>query len=371
MTRSTRLLLMALMMFPQIVETLYSPILPALTDAFAISEYAAGQTLSFYFIAFAFGIVLWGYLCDLLGRRITFIIALLLYAVGAVATLWATEFSTLLICRMVMAFSAAIGSIGTQTVMRDVCTGEELRKTFAIIGIALSISPMMGIFMGTWLEMLFNYRAVFVLLVIFAVLLLTWTWLSLPETRSTKPQASPLLPLIATMLKDRHLRCNMFLIAGFNIAMFSYYQLAPFWFTAHHHSMADFSYTGIIIGGGSLCGALINRHYIKHGCSAPRLIRGAIVLLLMSAILACLLIDSLWLLLPIFMMTTAYGIGIPNILSIVLKDYQHALGTAGALLGLGYYSLLGMGLIFSALSQHIGYVLLITASLMLYINLSE
>ncbi|KZS22610.1 hypothetical protein BMY_0434 [Wohlfahrtiimonas chitiniclastica] len=59
MTQSTRLLLMALLMFPQIVETLYSPILPALSSAFAISEAAAGQTLSLYFMAFAFGIVLW------------------------------------------------------------------------------------------------------------------------------------------------------------------------------------------------------------------------------------------------------------------------------------------------------------------------
>lgn len=371
MTQSTRLLLMALLMFPQIVETLYSPILPVLSSAFAVSEAAAGQTLSLYFMAFAFGIVLWGHLCDRLGRRITFIFALSVYAVGAVTALWVTDFSALLICRMVMALGAAIGSIGTQTVMRDAYSGEALRKTFAIVGILMAISPMLGIFMGTLLEMHLGYRAIFMALVLFALMLLLWTILSLPETRPHNMQRVALLPIARAMLKDGVLLRQMVMIAGFNLMLFSYYQLAPFWLTDLGYPMTLFSYTGLLLGAGSLLGALINRRCTQAHVPARTLIRIATMVLLISALMAFSLRHSLWLLLPMGIMTLSYGIAIPNILAHVLDDYHNARGTAGALLGLGYYLLLGLGLMLSAISGHLAGTLLVTALFMLCINLSE
>ena len=139
-------LLIALMMFPQIVETIYSPALTDIVTAFNVSQSDAGQTLSLYFIAFAFGVVIWGYSCDWLGRKPTVLIALFLYGIACVAAIFATNFDLLLICRMLMAFSAAIGSIGTQTIMRDRLSGETLRYVFSIMGIALAISPIVGMY---------------------------------------------------------------------------------------------------------------------------------------------------------------------------------------------------------------------------------
>ena len=62
-------LVVGLMMFPQIVETIYSPVLTHIASQFRVSEGQASQTLSVYFLAFAAGVVCWGRLCDLVGRR--------------------------------------------------------------------------------------------------------------------------------------------------------------------------------------------------------------------------------------------------------------------------------------------------------------
>ena len=62
-------LVVGLMMFPQMVETLYSPVLTQIASQFGVSEGQASQTLSVYFLAFAVGVVCWGRLCDLIGRR--------------------------------------------------------------------------------------------------------------------------------------------------------------------------------------------------------------------------------------------------------------------------------------------------------------
>lgn len=53
-------LVVGLMMFPQIVETIYSPVLTHIASQFRVSEGQASQTLSVYFLAFAVGVVLLG-----------------------------------------------------------------------------------------------------------------------------------------------------------------------------------------------------------------------------------------------------------------------------------------------------------------------
>ncbi|WP_241006393.1 MFS transporter, partial [Aeromonas media] len=74
-----RWLVVGLMMFPQIVETIYSPVLTQIATQFRVSEGQASQTLSVYFLAFAVGVVCWGRLCDLIGRRPAMLAGLLTY----------------------------------------------------------------------------------------------------------------------------------------------------------------------------------------------------------------------------------------------------------------------------------------------------
>ena len=57
----------------------------------------------------------------------------------------------------------------------------------------------------------------------------------------------------------------------------------------------------------------------------------------------------------------AYSIAIPNILATALKDYQHALGSAGAILGLFYYSLIGLGLIIAGMMPSLGLLLILVS----------
>ena len=59
--------------------------------------------------------------------------------------------------------------------------------------------------------------------------------------------------------------------------------------------------------------------------------------------------------------TMAYSIAIPNILTHALNNYRDRLGSAGALLGLLYYILIGLALIFIADSGNLGVSLMIVS----------
>ncbi|PHM71456.1 multidrug resistance protein D [Xenorhabdus sp. KJ12.1] len=361
-------LAIALMMFPQIVETIYSPALTNISRGFSVSVEQASQTLSLYFFAFAIGIVVWGRLCDVIGRRPTIITGLLLYGGACLLALLTTHFWLLLIARMLSAFGAAVGSIGTQTMMRDSYRGEELTRVFSIMGIALAASPAIGMISGSMLNHFGNYQAVFAGLAILAVILTVWSMARLPETRPTTVTKVVLSETARMMLKDISIWRSAFLIALFNICLFSYYQLAPFRFDQLGISPTLFGYTGLILAFGVMLGSVLNKLLLKKKWKTEKLTFLAACLTLFSGVFVYLLENSWLFIFPMLGIVIAYGVSIPNLLASALTHYTDRLGTAGALLGLFYYMLLAGGLTIAGWSQALGKTLICSGLAVVFLS---
>jgi Bcr/CflA subfamily drug resistance transporter len=351
-------LVVGLMMFPQIVETIYSPVLTHIATQFQVSEGQASQTLSVYFLAFAVGVVCWGRLCDLIGRRPAMLAGLLTYGVGTLLALLANQFETLLLARFISAFGAAVGSVVTQTMLRDSYQGSDLARVFSVMGIALSLSPVLGLLSGGQLASGFGYLGVFSGLLILAVgLLLVACW-QLPETRPATTRQVALWPLACRMMKDGGLWRSAMLVALFNTMLFGYYSLAPFLFAELGLSASEFGYSGLVLALATLIGSLLNKHLLGRGWQPSSLVRLACVLALVGGLLVWASQDSLWFLLPMMGVVVAFGIAIPNVLSQALLGYREVAGSAGALFGLAYYLLLSLGLALAATLQDLGMLLL-------------
>ena len=61
---------------------------------------------------------------------------------------------------------------------------------------------------------------------------------------------------------------------------------------------------------------------------------------------------------PMVVVVLSYGLAIPNVLARALDHYTDRAGTAGALLGLLYYTMLATGLLLAGWSQNLGAVLM-------------
>lgn len=357
-------LAVALMMFPQIVETIYSPALTDIASAFNVNAEQASQTLSLYFFAFALGVVFWGRMCDTIGRRPTILAGLLIYAIASIGSLFITHFYLLLLMRMLSAFGAAVGSIGTQTAMRDSYQGHELAKVFSIMGVALAISPALGMLAGAILVNYGGYQAVFIGLAILAIGLLLWSCYRLSETRPENVIHHPFLSTLLTMVRDQEILRNVILIAFFNINLFSYYQLAPFHFEQLMLSQQQFGLTGILLAIGVGIGSTINRHLLAKKWTPEKLVKLSSLISLVSGCIVYILIHSAWFILPVMGIVIGYGIAIPNILAHALNRYADRKGTAGAILGLFYYIGLAIGLMIAGWSQHLGGVLVVSGAVL-------
>ncbi|AYZ33143.1 MFS transporter [Serratia sp. FDAARGOS_506] len=367
MQRLSLPLLVTAIMTPQILETLYSPALTAIRSDFSVSAAQAGQTLSIYFFAFALGVAFWGAFCDRFGRRPAMLAGLALYLVGAGIALLSGSFTLLLAARALIAFGAAVGSIVTQTMLRDVYQGPALGRMFALVGIALSISPLLGMFAGGALVTWGGSAAIFTAQAAWALALLLWSYGTLPETRQRQTTRAT-VPGIAltTILRDRHIWCSALLVASFNIMVFSYFSLAPFMFEKLGLDSQQFGYSGVMLALGSLAGALLNRHLLARGVSTKRQILLGGLLALASGVALFWWQHSLWMLLPCALVMLAFGLAIPNVLSQALTRYRQQLGTAGALFGLLYYLLIGLGLTIAARGQNLAATLLLCGLLSLW-----
>ncbi|MUJ23976.1 MFS transporter [Aliivibrio fischeri] len=313
-TKPSLWLMVLLLMFPQIVETIYSPALGSIADSFAVTYSQASQTISIYFSAFALGVVVWGILADKLGRR--------------------------------------------PTMLRDAFNTKELSKVFSLMGMGISISPVLGMLLGGQLTQFGGYHYVFIALFIMALVLVAYNLVALPETQKTK-QPLELKQLGLKMLRDINIWRSGCLVALFNIALFSYYQLGAFKFEQLGLSSQEFGYSGIVLGLGTFIGSYLNKYLISKQVSLLRLLQLSALLLTLGGILVTYLIDSIWFLLPMILVVMSFGIAIPNILSVALIDYKQQAGSAGALFGLMYYLIIGAGLSLAGSIQHLGIVLLI------------
>jgi hypothetical protein len=100
-----------------------------------------------------------------------------------------------------------------------------------------------------------------------------------------------------------------------------------------------------------------------------QLIRLAAVTGLLGGLGVWWLQDSGAFVLPMLLIVLAFGMATPNILGLALVNYSDRLGTAGALLGLIYYLLIGAGMMLAGWSQALGETLIACSAVALLLTI--
>lgn len=346
-------LLMALVGFPQISETIYTPALPDVSESLNTTPFLAEATLSIYFLGFALGVFIWGAISDRFGRKPAMLIGIGIYGIATIACGQASSIEQLMVWRFFQAFGASVGSIITQTILRDAYDGAQRAKLFSIMAGALAFSPAIGPLLGGFITQYFGWRANFISLSLLAGILLVWTFFALKETRPANTGRLSLMQLKAlsfSMLSSQQLWGHILLISGTNGILFGFYQEAPFIFIEQLKlSPSAYGCFGLLIAGATLVASRVSYSksqvwssglFIRLGSFC--ILCGGIVftLLAMSGTLAFGQLGLLYSILALFLVFFGIGLIIPNSLSSALKSYQRAAGTAGSIFGGCYYCLI-------------------------------
>ncbi|QDZ99570.1 Bcr/CflA family efflux MFS transporter [Lysinibacillus fusiformis] len=345
------LLMIVLVAFPQISETIYTPSLPDIADALGVSNSSVQLTLSIYFIGFALGVFCWGWISDIIGRRPAMLGGLVFYGIGSALCFYADTISILISSRFIQAFGAATGSIITQTILRESVSGNRRHGMFAQISAVIAFTPAVGPLIGGWVDQALGFRAVFFVLVVMSIGLFIYAYARLPET--TQPAARQRIaiwPVVKRIFASPTVLVYGLLIGGINGVLFSYYAEAPFIFIGHFQMTPGlYGFLGIIVALASILGAMISKRLITThppqqiiyiGCSV--MLIGAFLLMIVCTLPLPISMLAMSIMVTVFILLLGSGIALPNCLSLALVDFQDVIGTAGAIFSLGYYLLVSV-----------------------------
>lgn len=179
-------LVASFLMLQPLSTDLYLASLPSLGNVFGAPPATVQLTLSMFVIAFGGAQLVIGPLSDRFGRRPVVIIGLALYVLASLLCAVSPSIELLIAARFVQALGCCSAIIIARAIVRDAYAPEDAGRVVARASTWLSIAPITGPILGSYLQVTFGWRAAFVALSILSALVLAAVLLRLPETNQHK-----------------------------------------------------------------------------------------------------------------------------------------------------------------------------------------
>ncbi len=160
----------------------YLPSFHAIAQEFAVDATVVQQTLSIYVLGLALMILVYGTLSDAIGRRRVLLLAASGYCLASLLAALSPNIETLIALRAAQGLMAGAGMVVSRAMVQDRYQGAQAQRMLAMIMVVFSLAPALAPILGGWLQLHGGWRASFVFLALFTLLLLGFAWRGLPET---------------------------------------------------------------------------------------------------------------------------------------------------------------------------------------------
>ena len=159
------------------------PALPDIGRSLHVAEENRRQLVVVaYFVGFGSTQLLWGPLADRFGRKPILATGVALYAFFALLCGLASSFALLIAGRVAMGASAAVTRVLVISMVRDLFEAESMARVMSLVFMTFMLVPVLAPNIGQGILLFFPWRAIFIVLTLYALGMLTWSWVRLPET---------------------------------------------------------------------------------------------------------------------------------------------------------------------------------------------
>ncbi len=180
--------------------------LPALPEIAATLSPDAPNRAQLVVTSFVFGMgfgtLFAGPLSDAFGRKPVIMVSAGIYVIAAIACFFATSLETLLIARLAM----GIGAAGPRTVsiamVRDLFAGREMARIMSFVMMVFTLIPAVAPLMGQGIIALAGWKAIFLVYIGFAALIMAWLSLRQPETLAVAARRPLTIPLLTGAVRE-------------------------------------------------------------------------------------------------------------------------------------------------------------------------
>lgn len=138
--------------------------------------------LSALFLGLGCGQIVFGPLSDATGRKPLMFVGLGLFVVGSSLAMLAGDFQHMLWGRFLQGLGASAPRVLSMALVRDCFSGRAMARIMSFIMSVFILVPMLAPSLGQVVLMLANWRGIFLVFLILALIVFVWFWLRMPET---------------------------------------------------------------------------------------------------------------------------------------------------------------------------------------------
>jgi MFS transporter, DHA1 family, multidrug resistance protein len=320
----------------------YLPAFPQIARSYGVTEGQVQLSLVSYFLALAVGQIVYGPLSDRIGRRIPLLAGFLLFVVASVGVAMAPNLPSFIALRFVQGLGACAGMVIPRAIVRDIRSGEEAARLFALMLLVLGVSPIFAPLLGSFLIQWLPWKSVFWFLTVFGAICWFTIYRKLDETHPVENRSSDGIGMAfksyGRLLRDRRFMITV-LVGGFSQAvLFAYLAGSPFVYIKLHGVDPTIYSILFAINGAGLIGIAQANVYFMRRLGPSRLLLMATGVQAASAtvlLVATLLnIASLPLIIgTLFVCLGTQGLTGPTTGMLAMEPHPEIAGAASAMMG--------------------------------------
>ncbi|WP_281558737.1 multidrug effflux MFS transporter [Thalassomonas sp. RHCl1] len=290
------------------------------------------------FLGMAVGLIFYGPLSDAYGRKKIIYLGIAIFILGNLLSIFSSSFFVMLVGRVLQGFGVASCRVVSLAMIRDQFEGPQMGKVMSLIMMFFIMVPALAPSVGQGILLFSQWRAIFVLILLFGIISLIWLHFRQQET--LVPQKR--IPLSLTSLKSgaaetlKHPVSRRYMFAsGIIFGAFVGYLSTAQQILQHQYQLGDlfslyFGALALAIGLSSFTNSKLVMRF-----NMAKLCHGALIVLTISALGFYFYIEYLGeqptlAALMVYLAVTFFSIGIlfGNLNTLALQPLGHIAGIA-------------------------------------------
>lgn len=170
---------------PFAIDT-YLPAMPIIAQDLHTHIGTVQQSLSIFLAAYGAGMLVFGPLADKIGRRPLALFGVSGFAVASFFLVWATNIESFLVGRALQAFCGAAATVVVPGIIRHIYQ-EHTAKGMSYMSLIMMLAPLIAPSIGSAILLVSHWQTIFVLIFIYALVMIFFIWKFLPDIRNPQP----------------------------------------------------------------------------------------------------------------------------------------------------------------------------------------
>ena len=243
----------------------YIPATVDISKELLASSNSVQLSIAIFLMGFSLGPLIFGPLSDAFGRRKLICLSLIFFSLFSFLCSLSTNIYLLIFFRFFQAVSGSVGTVCGRAAVSDLFSGNKLAKNYSILGLILTIAPILAPIIGGWINEYFGWRYIFVFMALSGALFFLISFFNIPETLKLKDRTvfdfNGVFLSYIRILKNRTALFYILFLSSTSAVFFAFLAASPFLYI-QQFGLTPIQYS-YVFGTGAVIAAVSNIINIK------------------------------------------------------------------------------------------------------------